>query len=72
MNNWTWGYEVEWGDIDRTLKIPEHLGKWEHAETDILNLNEPYKYIACDPLGEDPPVGGEVNTVPTTTNVPSP
>ena len=31
------------------------------------NLNEPYKYIACDPLGENPPVGGEVNTVPTTT-----
>mgnify|MGYP003634229223 FL=1 len=66
MNNWTWGYEVEWGDVDRTLEIPEHLGKWEFAETDILNLNDPYKYIACDPLGEDPPVGGEINTIPTT------
>lgn len=63
----TYGYEIEWGDIDRRLEIPEHLGSWEYAETDIVNLNEPYRYVACDPLGEEPPMGGEVNTKPTNT-----
>lgn len=67
MNDWTWGYEVEWGDINRTLNIPKHLGKWEYSETDILNLNSPYKYVACDPLGKKPIMGGEINTVPTKT-----
>jgi len=66
-NTFTFGYEIEWGDIDRTLEIPPHLGAWEYAETDIVNIHEPYKYIACDPLGTEPPVGGEVNTKPTAT-----
>ena len=63
----TWGFEIEWGDITRSLKIPEHLGKWEYAETDIVNLNGQYRGLACDPLGLEPPVGGEVNTMPTKT-----
>ena len=67
MNNWTWGYEIEWGDIDRTLKIPEHLGKWEYSETDVLNLKEPFANVACDPLGEKPTYGGEINVTPTKT-----
>lgn len=65
--NYTWGYEIEWGDIDRRLEIPDHLGKWEYAETDIVNLKEPHKYVACDPLGLEPPFGGEINTKPTKT-----
>jgi len=65
--DFTYGYEIEWGDIDRTLQIPEHLGSWEHAETDIVNIHEPYRFVACDPLGLEPPVGGEVNTKPTST-----
>lgn len=65
--NFTWGYEIEWGDIDRRLTPPEHLGKWEHAETDIVNIHEPFKYIACDPLGIEPYMGGEINTKPTAT-----
>jgi hypothetical protein len=65
--NFTWGYEIEWGDIDRRLTPPEHLGKWEYAETDIVNIHEPFKYIACDPLGTDPYMGGEINTKPTKT-----
>lgn len=63
----TYGYEIEWGDIDRRIEIPTHLGKWEHAETDIVNLHEPFKYVACDPLGLDPYMGGEINTMPTVT-----
>lgn len=66
-DNWSYGYEVEWGDIDRSLKIPADLGSWEYAETDILNLNDPNKYIACDPLGIKPKFGGEINTIPTMT-----
>ena len=65
--DFTWGYEIEWGDIDRRLEIPSHLGSWEYSETDVVNLREPYRYVACDPLGEDPPFGGEVNTKPTRT-----
>lgn len=65
--NFTWGYEIEWGDIDRRLEIPAHLGKWEYAETDIVNIRDPYKYVACDPLGLEPPFGGEINTRPTKT-----
>lgn len=66
-NKYTWGYEIEWGDVDRRLVVPEHLGKWEYAETDIVNIHEPFKYIACDPLGTDPYMGGEINTKPTNT-----
>jgi hypothetical protein len=66
-NDFTYGAEIEWGDIDRTLVIPEHLGKWEYAETDIVNLNPPYEYRACDPLGLEPPMGGEINVKPTKT-----
>ena len=66
-NDCTFGYEIEWGDIDRTLEIPEHLGAWEYAETDIVNIHEPYRFVACDPMGTEPPVGGEVNTKPTAT-----
>lgn len=63
----TWGMEIEWGDILRSLNIPQNLGSWEYSETDIINIREPYKNICSDPLGIDPPVGGEINTVPTKT-----
>jgi hypothetical protein len=63
----SWGYEIEWGDIDRRITIPEHLGKWEYAETDIVNIHPPFKFVACDPLGETPYMGGEINTKPTKT-----
>jgi hypothetical protein len=63
----TYGYEIEWGDIDRSVEIPEHLGAWEYCETDIINLREPYRGMGSDPLGKNPPVGGEINTKPTKT-----
>lgn len=66
-SDYTWGYEIEWGDIDRRISIPSHLGAWEYAETDIVNLFDPFKYVACDPLGTDPYMGGEINTKPTKT-----
>ena len=63
----TWGFEMEVGDVDRRLPLPEELGKWEFSETDVVNLNPPYRGIACDPLGIEPPFGGEINVRPTKT-----
>lgn len=65
--SFTFGYEIEFGDVDRRLTISPELGKWESAETDIVNLRHPYALVACDPLGLVPPMGGEINTVPTKT-----
>ena len=62
---WTWGYEIEWGDIHRNLEIPKHLGSWDYCETDIVNLNGEYRGTASDPKGLSPPVGGEINVRPT-------
>ena len=61
----TWGSELEWGDVDRTLNIPPDLGEWDYSETDVLNLRPPYEGIAADPLGKSPPVGGEIKVAPT-------
>ncbi|HQL66924.1 MAG TPA: hypothetical protein PK151_05185 [Caldisericia bacterium] len=63
----TYGYEIEWGDVDRRIEIPKELGKWEYCETDIVNMYGEYKGIACDPLGIEPFMGGEINTMPTKT-----
>lgn len=63
----TYGFEIEWGDIDRNMSIPEHLGSWEYSETDIINLREPYRGLGSDPKGINPPVGGEINTKPSKT-----
>lgn len=63
----TYGFEIEWGDIDRKLEIPAHLGSWEYCETDIVNIREPYRGLGSDPKGINPPVGGEINTIPTKT-----
>jgi hypothetical protein len=66
-NTFTYGFEIEWGDIDRNMPIPPELGAWEFCETDIINLREPYRGIGSDPKGVNPPVGGEINTKPTKT-----
>lgn len=76
MNNFSYGFELELGDVDRSIDIPEHLGTWEGtkvgkyymgAECDIVNSIPPYRGICTDPLAETCPVGGEINVVPTTT-----
>jgi hypothetical protein len=66
-STFTYGFEIEWGDIDRNVPIPAHLGAWEYCETDIVNLREPYRGLGSDPAGVNPPVGGEINTMPTDT-----
>ena len=65
--DFTFGYEIEWGDIDRSIEIPENWGKWEYCETDIVNVCGPYRGLAVDPFGINPPVGGEINVMPTDT-----
>jgi hypothetical protein len=66
-NKFTYGMEIEWGDVPRYFSIPDHLGTWEYSERDIINLRYPYQYVCADPLGQTPPVGGEINTKPTRT-----
>lgn len=60
----TLGFELEVGDVDRSIEIPRSLGSWESSERDIVNLRPPYENVAADPLGLSPPVGGEVNVMP--------
>lgn len=66
-NSFTWGFELEVGDVDRRLTIPENLGEWEFSETDIVNMHTPYKGAAADPLGLEPHWGGEINVKPAKT-----
>jgi hypothetical protein len=66
-SDFTYGMEIEWGDVPRSFEIPKNLGSWEYSERDIINLRDPYKYVCADPLGESPPFGGEINTKPTRT-----
>lgn len=65
--DYTWGFELEVGDVDRSLVIPSNYGSWEYSERDIINIHPPYQYQCADPMGVLPPVGGEINTVPTKT-----
>ncbi len=64
---YTYGMEIEWGDIPRGMNIPDNLGAWEYSERDIINIRDPYKNVCADPLGAEPPFGGEINTRPTRT-----
>jgi hypothetical protein len=66
-STFTYGYEIEWGDIDRKFQVPKELGTWEFCEIDIVNLRPPYRGLGTDPQGVNPPVGGEINTMPTKT-----
>jgi hypothetical protein len=66
-DKFTYGMEIEWGDVPRSFSIPEEHGSWEYSERDIINLRPPYQYVCADPLGESPPFGGEINTKPTKT-----
>jgi len=67
IESFDYGMELEFGDCDKTLKIPIDLGSWEFCEGDIVNLIGKWRGIAVDPLGIDVPVGGEINTKPTRT-----
>lgn len=69
QSTFSFGSEFEFGDIVKTIdgklrELPSDLGKWENCENCIINLSEPYRGVACDPLGINPPVGGEINVVP--------
>ena len=67
--SFSYGYEAEWGDINRNRVLPSHLGKWDYSETDVINIYEPYVNVACDPLGLSPNMGGEINTHPTSSYI---
>lgn len=72
--NISYGFELELSDADRSINIPEILGRWEGpksgnyymgAELDIVNTIGQYKGVASDPLCEVCTVGGEINVSPS-------
>jgi hypothetical protein len=72
--NISYGFELELSDIDRSINIPEILGRWEGpkeegyyrgAELDIVNTLGKFKGVASDPLCETCTVGGEINVSPS-------
>jgi hypothetical protein len=63
-----YGSELEYGDINKlkvATNLPKDLGIVEWSEKEICNQRPPYAGIAVDPDGINPPVGGEINTMPT-------
>lgn len=71
---YTYGCELEWSDIDRRIDIPSDLGSWEGpkigdyymgSEIDIVNTAGQWRGIGTDPLCIDCTVGGEIHTVPS-------
>lgn len=66
-NDLTWGFELELSNVPKNFVIPEYLGKWEYCEADIINTRGEFANICADPLGINPPYGGEINTKPTNT-----
>jgi len=65
--NLTFGFELELSNVIKSTKLPEYLGKWEFCEADIINTRGKYANISADPKGINPPVGGEINTIPSLT-----
>lgn len=72
--NISYGFELELSDADRTINIPEILGRWEGpkengyymgAELDIVNTLGQYEGVGSDPLCETCTVGGEINVSPS-------
>lgn len=61
----SFGTELEISNIPKAKAVPEHLGKWEYSELDVVNTKGEYANICVDPRGELVPVGGEINTIPS-------
>lgn len=73
-DSFTYGCELEWSDIDRSIDIPKEIGSWEGpkingfymgSEIDIVNTQGRWKGHGTDPLCMTCPVGGEIHTVPS-------
>ena len=72
----SFGAELEWSDIDRSIDIPKELGSWEGpkiagyalgSEIDIVNTKGEWRGVATDPLCLECPVGGEIHVNPSWT-----
>lgn len=72
----SFGAELEWSDIDRSIDIPKELGAWEGpkiagynlgSEIDIVNTKGEWRGVATDPLCLNCPVGGEIHVNPSWT-----
>jgi GNAT superfamily N-acetyltransferase len=61
----SFGAELEFSNIPKSKEIPADLGQWEYSELDIINTKGEFANICADPRGVEPPVGGEINTIPS-------
>lgn len=57
---WTYGAELELGDLDQRKGLPKGFG-WDRRDVTMVNSNG----IAVDPKGKSYSFGGEINTPPT-------
>ena len=60
MKGWTFGAELEYGDLNRGKVLPKGC-KWDERDYTMVNSNG----VAVDPTGRSYPFGGEINTRPT-------
>lgn len=72
----SFGCELEWSDVDRSIDIPKEWGSWEGpkiagynlgSELDIVNTQGKWRGVATDPLCLACPVGGEIHVMPSYT-----
>jgi len=61
MKESTVGCELEMGDVDTSIKIPEELGVWDEHDSSIMNSNG----TANDPYGIFNRYGGEIQVKPS-------
>lgn len=76
IKNISFGCELEWSDIDRSIDIPKELGSWEGpkiagrytgSEIDIVNTRGKWRGHGTCPLAMKCPVGGEIHVNPSKT-----
>lgn len=59
----TYGIELEWADVDRSIDIPPEWGVWD--ESDVTVMNSDGTAIDIKKRRSDKVVGGEINATPT-------
>lgn len=62
LEDFTYGLELEWSDVDIRVQLPE-AASWSKKEWLIVNSDG----TANDPTGKRTHLGGEINTVPSST-----
>lgn len=65
MRQYTFGTEIELGDINTNKGLPEGCSNWSLTEYDLISKNIPYRGLPNDPKRKIHSIGGELNTIPS-------